>query len=298
MPESNLKKEIKIPVENLVYRIFSDVFYRIAKTGVNRTVNELKKELKGKTIRSLQKKLETFSEKKLEKILDESTKQLTEKITQQGMEREDLIRQLEQGFRQSFKEKLTTLTKASILKIVVISICIIAVGAGVYAATADHPSRTPVAPTPRDTIAPVRYPDLIVTDFQVIDLLLGPLEENKEVVYAVHVTIRNQGTVEAGIFKVTVEGQKTGEPYYLHPFTVDGQGSSWYPYTSGPLPAGGEITFEGDVTIGPLAELGGVTVWLRATADSCLGDELQPGYCRVEESNENNNQYLKQVEIP
>ncbi len=480
MPEeNNLKKEIKVPVENLVHRIFGDIFYRIAKAGVNRAINELKKELKEKSIRSLQRKLETLSERKLEQMLDESTKQLTEKITQQGMEREDLIRQIEQGFRQSYKEKLLTLTKVSVLKIAVITVCLIAAGAGVYAAV-DHVPRTRETPMPRDTVPPevvvrhapsepqpgqritftavavdnvgigriellvngevvrtsgsspcafeggpydegstvrysayaydeagnkafsgeqffriappleprdniapkvavghtppepqpgqrvtftveaednvgvelvelwingalvqksessslvfeggpydegsvvaysayaydkagnkafsgeqslripvsVRYPDLVITNCQVT----GPLKWEKGVVYApVHVVVRNQGTATADIFKVTVEHQKAGEPYYLSPFAVPGQASSWYPYTSGLLPAGGEVAFEGDVAIGPESEFVGLTVVLRVTADSCLGDEFQPGYCRVEESHEDNNQYYISVEIP
>jgi hypothetical protein len=34
----------------------------------------------------------------------------------------------------------------------------------------------------------------------------------------------------------------------------------------------------------------GAVVSIRALADSCASDEFQPAYCRVDESNENNNQ--------
>lgn len=91
----------------------------------------------------------------------------------------------------------------------------------------------------------------------------------------------------AGIFKVSVS--YTGPSgTFLVPFTVPGQGSSWYPYTSSPLAAGSSVTFAGKVTLP--AGLEGDTVSVRALADSCAGDEFMPTYCRVAESNEGNNE--------
>jgi hypothetical protein len=102
----------------------------------------------------------------------------------------------------------------------------------------------------------------------------------------IRVSIRNQGRTSAGIFKTAVEykGPKGGD---VVAFTVPGQSSIWYPMTNGPLAAGATVTFSGKVTFIPSVR--GVKVDLRATADSCSGDEFKPDYCRVDESNEGNN---------
>ena len=154
MPEGNdLKKTVKEPVKNLVKEVLGDIVYRIAKAGTKRAINELKQELKEKSIRSLQRKLEALSERKLDKLLNESTKRLTREIAQEGIPRGDLIRESEQGFRQSFKEKLLTLIKVPVLKIVVVTlVCLIAVGGGVYVATDGWMPRD--EPEPIDTIPP------------------------------------------------------------------------------------------------------------------------------------------------
>jgi hypothetical protein len=377
MPEGNdLKKTVKKPVKNLVKEVLGDIVYRITKAGTKRAINELKKELKEKAFHHLQKKLEALSERKLDKLLDESAKRLTEEITGPGKEREELIKQIEQEFRQVFKKKLIRLIKVPVLKILAVTIvCLIAVGAGAYAAMDGmEPGDTiapelivrhiPPEPEPGQRITFIaeagdnvgidwiellvngevvetsgsspcvfeggpyeegstvrysayaydeagneafsgerslsisiseRYPDLVITGFQVTGLLKW---EEGDIYAPVHVVVRNQGTAAAGIFKVTVERQKEGEPYFQRPFTVPGQADSWAPYTGGPLPAGEEVVFEGHVNIGPDSEYGGLTVILRVTADSCLGDEFQPDYCRVAESNEDNNQYRIPVEVP
>jgi len=61
-----------------------------------------------------------------------------------------------------------------------------------------------------------------------------------------------------------------------------------YPYTDAPLAPGEQITFNGDVLF--RVSLDGETVSLTAVADSCSGDEFKPAYCRVEESDEENNE--------
>lgn len=45
--------------------------------------------------------------------------------------------------------------------------------------------------------------------------------------------------------------------------------------------------FEGKITISTEDE----KISLTAIADSCSGDEFMPDYCRIEESNENNNKF-------
>jgi hypothetical protein len=102
----------------------------------------------------------------------------------------------------------------------------------------------------------------------------------------IRVVVTNQGGVAADIFKVSTE--YTGSSgTFLVAFTVPGQDNSWYPYTIAPLAAGSEVAFKGLVTFSNVWD---ETVSLRATADSCAGDEFVPDYCRVEESNEGNNE--------
>jgi hypothetical protein len=133
------------------------------------------------------------------------------------------------------------------------------------------------------TIIPPVPPDLVVVTLKAA----GPVEYvsgNFEV--PVRAIIRNQGGAKADIFKVSVE--YTGSSgTFVAPFSVKGQGSIWYPYTSAPLVPGGDVTFEGKVILS--GSLEGEAVSLSAMADSCSGDEFMPNYCRVEESNEGNN---------
>ncbi|MFC1864982.1 CARDB domain-containing protein [Chloroflexota bacterium] len=161
MPEgSDLKKSVKESVKNLVKEVLSDIVYRIVKAGTKRAINELKQELREKSISVLQGKLETLSERQLDKWSKESTERLTREITREGIQRENLIREIEQGFRQGLKDKLLALTKAPVLKIVVVTtICLIAAGAGAYAAV-DYWSEPGNEPGPHDKVLPeviVRY---------------------------------------------------------------------------------------------------------------------------------------------
>jgi hypothetical protein len=103
----------------------------------------------------------------------------------------------------------------------------------------------------------------------------------------IRVTILNQGGSPADTFKVSTS-VSTGSDSSLVRFSVPGSDSDWHPSTSAPLAAGAEVSFDGVVTI--LDDLQGQTVSLRALADSCAGDEVMPEYCRVQESNEDNNE--------
>jgi hypothetical protein len=118
----------------------------------------------------------------------------------------------------------------------------------------------------------------------------GPETVNSEgqIEVPIRVVVMNRGGVAAGTFKVSTEYIRLeGGGLFTVRFTVLGPDSTWYPFTKAPLAAGSEVTFAGTVTF-PSA-LQGQTVSLRAVADSCSGDELMPDYCRVEESNEDNN---------
>ncbi len=130
---------------------------------------------------------------------------------------------------------------------------------------------------------PVELPDLVVTEFKTNG---SPFfrEVDKVTVVPVSVTIKNIGNADAGIFKVSLEYAGT-QGTFVVAFQVEGQTNMWYPYTNKSLKPGEEISFEGNA----LFNRRGETVSLKAWADSCSGDEFMPEYCRVEESNENNN---------
>jgi len=156
------------------------------------------------------------------------------------------------------------------------------------------PGPEPLRQVPTPTRTPTPAPaDLIVTAWRntgpvtrgyaitITALLPGDFEVPFQVV------VKNQGGLPAGIFKVSVS--YTGpDGTFVIPFTVPGQQDNRYPYTSAPLAAGASVTFEGKVILS--ARLQGQTVSLRALADSCAGEERMPGYCRVQESNEGNNE--------
>jgi subtilase family serine protease len=138
-------------------------------------------------------------------------------------------------------------------------------------------------------------PDLVITTFQTTGSAIVNPQGSVEV--PIRVVVKNQGTGNAGIFKVATHYTDPGGSTYVVAFTVPGQSSIWYPYTSAPLAAGSDVTFAGKVTFHPAVH--GVTVYLKGTADSCSGDEFMPNYCRVQESNEGNNESTPiQVSLP
>jgi len=151
-----------------------------------------------------------------------------------------------------------------------------------------RPGQLPLEPVPigepLPEPQPTLPPDLVVTAVET-----GPATINPEggVEVPIRVVVKNQGDAEADIFKVSTE--YTGPSgTFLVPFTVPGQGDIWYPYSSAPLGPGSDVTFAGNVTF--QSALQGQTISLKALADSCAGEEFVPDFCRVEESNEGNNE--------
>lgn len=127
-------------------------------------------------------------------------------------------------------------------------------------------------------------PDLVVTQLEATGSASVNAENSVEV--PIRVIIRNQGDAAAEVFKTSTE-YSSPEGTFAVAFTVPGQSHIWHPYTAGTLAPGADVAFDGKVTFHP--SLHGVTVSLVAIADSCMGDEFMPDYCRVEESNEGNN---------
>jgi hypothetical protein len=129
--------------------------------------------------------------------------------------------------------------------------------------------------------------DLVITDFKTTGL--PAFEESGRIAVPVQLAIRNQGDTAAGVFKVSIGyvGPMGRAPA---PTAVPGQDGSWHTWTDEPLGPGSEIVLQGNVTF--RSDMLGKEISLFALADSCAGDEYMglPAYCRVEESDENNNE--------
>jgi len=170
------------------------------------------------------------------------------------------------------------------------------------------PTRTPT-PTVTPTPTTVPYPDLVISDWRVtgsatITYTYGLLYSTVQSYLAqgttlvvqipVRVVVTNQGNTVAGVFKVVVPYfEQKGSGYAL--FTVSGQADPRFPFTGFLLPAGSSVALDGVVTLYPSSA--GQDIWLWAIADSCVGDDGFPVYCRVLESDEGNNQ-SKPIVIP
>lgn len=128
-------------------------------------------------------------------------------------------------------------------------------------------------------------PDLIVVAFEET----GPVTINKEdrAEIPVHVAVKNQGGAEAGVFKITVMYTGIDGPHRVD-FMVNGQSDPRYVYTRGILKPGTEFVFNGTVLFHPSEQA--MIIPLYAVADSCDGEQDMPSYCRVDESNEKNNE--------
>lgn len=128
-------------------------------------------------------------------------------------------------------------------------------------------------------------PDLIVKSIQQNGT--PTVNQEDQVELPIKVTVKNQGNKSAGIFKVSTHYTGASGTYAVA-FTVPSESDIWYPYTDNPLSQGGEVTFEGKIIFHPSVH--GVTVTVKAIADSCSSDEFAPDYCRVKESDESNNE--------
>ena len=128
-------------------------------------------------------------------------------------------------------------------------------------------------------------PDLVVTTFEITGAPIIDIEDR--VVLPVRVIVKNRGDADADVFKVSTSYAGSRDTHVVA-FTVPKRSHPWYPYTWDSLEAGAELVLDGIVTFDP--SLHDTTVALFAFADSCSGEEFMPAYCRIDESNEGNNQ--------
>ena len=156
-------------------------------------------------------------------------------------------------------------------------------------ATGESQKEPPLMATP-DHLSDIRLlPDLRVTE---VEAGTPSFEDNgNEANVPLKVTIKNFGGSTSNSFKISTDVIVGDGGRFVNPFSVPGQDDVWYPWQEG-LGAGKEATFSGDLHIGHPSgtTLVGEVATIIATADSCSGDEFMPDYCRVEESNEENNE--------
>ncbi|MGB3943610.1 MAG: hypothetical protein WBK88_02320 [Methanothrix sp.] len=145
------------------------------------------------------------------------------------------------------------------------------------------------------TLTPAaRLPDLIVTE--VVPGTPSFEEDGRAANLPLKVTIKNVGGATDKDFKTSVDVIVGSGARYVRPFSVPGQTDIWYPWKEG-LGAGEEATFTGNLNIRvPLGEvLYNQEAKIMVFVDSCSGDEFMPDYCRVQETNEINNE--KEVSV-
>lgn len=128
-------------------------------------------------------------------------------------------------------------------------------------------------------------PDLVVVAFETRGAVT--LDKENRAVVPVHVAVKNQGGAEAGVFKIAIMYTSADGPRYAS-FVVNGQKDPRYVQTRGILKPGAEFVFDGTVVFHASEQ--GMIVPMYAVADSCNGEQDMPSYCRVDESNETNNQ--------
>lgn len=131
-------------------------------------------------------------------------------------------------------------------------------------------------------------PDLIVSHFEIIGDVTVRGDGFQEVPVRVEVT--NQGVANAGIFRLSAR-YITSNGDYMRPFVAPGQSSQWKPSTMATMRPGDTIAVEGKLLGFPSDSPVSVDFYIKA--DSCDADEFMPEYCRVNESDETNNESAK-----
>lgn len=110
--------------------------------------------------------------------------------------------------------------------------------------------------------------------------------------------IENAGLAPSGPFKLSIDAIDRSGRRAAVPFIVQGVEDIWYP-TYHNLTGLDQTEISGEVTLGQPSgpDLHGQAFTLVAKVDSCFGDEFKPGYCRVEESDETNNEVEKSISL-
>ena len=141
-------------------------------------------------------------------------------------------------------------------------------------------------------------PDLSIIDFSIPPPRSGAGEPSAGL--PVRIKIKNSGGDISTSFKVGFSALYPGQTKPVAvPFNtpgLSGQKSGWIKG----MRAGGEIYLSGFLKIEPPVEpkVARLEIAITAIVDSCLGEPDMPKHCRVEESNETNNQRTIKIERP
>jgi len=131
-------------------------------------------------------------------------------------------------------------------------------------------------------------PDLVAT---IAPLANATVNANDNAEVPVQVIVTNQGKAKTGEFKVSTYFTDPDGNTFVGPFVVPSG-------TRTTLAPGASHTFNG-VMVFSHGNNRSTTVKIKALADSCASDEFMPEYCRVQESNEENNySEEKEVQLP
>jgi hypothetical protein len=131
-------------------------------------------------------------------------------------------------------------------------------------------------------------PLLAKPDLEIVILKNPNPEESTTTGMPIIIKIANKGTTASGRFKISAEHIQPSGRYVIQLGKQKGD-NSWYVWYEKPILATTTIV---EVSLymkwsKPLKGLHDFVI----KVDSCLGDEFLPPYCRVDESNENNNEY-------
>lgn len=142
----------------------------------------------------------------------------------------------------------------------------------------------------------VQLPDLRITGIETDMPSINQLYT--EATIPLKITIKNSGAKTDQTFKISIEVLDSNGRL-VKPYTIQVQQDKFYPWKNG-MNRGEVFTLNGKLIIGSSqdAPLSGKRIIIVVRADSCMGDESMPGYCRVKEANESNNEMKKVVNMP
>ena len=126
-------------------------------------------------------------------------------------------------------------------------------------------------------------------DLEIVLVKCPNVAEQTQYGMPIEMLIANKGTKASSRFKVSAEHIQSASRYTIQLNNQKGD-NSWYIWHDAPIQATTKterLTAYMDWN----KQLSGPQEFV-ITVDSCIGDELMPNYCRVEESNEKNNDYL------
>ena len=132
-------------------------------------------------------------------------------------------------------------------------------------------------------------------DLEIVLLKCPNVDEETQYGMPIEILIANKGTKASGRFKVSAEHIQSGSRHTIQLKNKKGE-NGWYIWHDAPIQATTKT-----VRLTAYMDWNGLLSGFQEfviTVDSCIGDEFMPNYCRVDESNEKNNEYPFQNVLP